>query len=76
MTDHICNFTIARLQAKYRGADFKIDECEVCGNMQLVSELQDCVRRVSPNSSEFVEVLEFFECVIKAAHSGVQTDYR
>jgi hypothetical protein len=67
MGTHSCVFSITRLQARYRGNTYALDECEGCGTLQLDTGREQERRIISPGSAEFDEVLGFLEFLIKRA---------
>ena len=67
MITHTCVFSIKRFQARYRGNPYDLDECEGCGTLRLATGLEHERRIIFPGSSEFNDVLGFFEFLIKRA---------
>jgi hypothetical protein len=67
MDTQTCVFSITRLQARYRGNLYELDECEGCGALILIAAPDQERRIISPGSTEFDDVLDFLEFLIRAA---------
>ena len=68
---HTCTFSVVRLQVRYRGNPYDLEECEGCGALQLASSTGQERRIVSSSSGEFDDVMDFFEFLVRRARETV-----
>ena len=68
MTSHVCLFSIVRLGSHYKGTAYEVNECEECGALAMLAAAGPERRLIPKQSSEFNDVVELYEYLIRALH--------